>query len=136
VALYRYPGHQRTLSPPILLVMSLVSALRPRPAPRAAIGAPGFDVYMLVRGVPDDEGEQLQTYCDQYIRRLRRASAPAASTRSMCSGIASGVTHAVSSPPVTPRSAAHAQPVGDAIDFTGDGRMTALLRDGRLTHPT
>jgi polyhydroxyalkanoate synthase len=55
--LYRYHSDRRTLSPPLLLVMSLVSKpyvldLRPGNSFIEALVAAGFDVYALDWGVP------------------------------------------------------------------------------------
>ena len=74
VQLFRYRSDSRCFSPPILLVMSLVSKpyvldLRPNNSFIEALLRRGHDVYMLDWGTPDaaDAANSLETYCDELI---------------------------------------------------------------------
>ncbi|MEY4373648.1 MAG: hypothetical protein RL219_2417 [Actinomycetota bacterium] len=74
VCLYRYRSASRVFSPPVLLVMSLVSKpyvldLRPNNSFVEALVRRGHDVYMLDWGTPDasDARNTIETYCDELI---------------------------------------------------------------------
>ena len=74
VQLNHYLSDHPKASPPVLLVMSLVSKgyildLRPGNSFIEVLMAHGFDVYALDWGVPDavDAGNSFETYCDEYL---------------------------------------------------------------------
>lgn len=73
-ALYRYRSDDRSVRPPILLVMSLVSRsyildLQPGNSFVEHLLAEGFDVFLLDWGVPDedDANNSLETYVDELL---------------------------------------------------------------------
>lgn len=74
--LYRYQSDQRSVHPPVLLVMSLVSRayildLQPGNSFVEHLVARGFDVFLLDWGVPDESSADntLETYVDDLIPR-------------------------------------------------------------------
>ena len=76
VQLNHYLSDTPKASPPVLLVMSLVSKgyildLRPGNSFIEALMAHGLDVYALDWGVPDaaDAENSFETYCDEYLPR-------------------------------------------------------------------
>lgn len=80
--LWHYRNDNVTVSPPLLIVFSLVSRsyildLTPGNSFIEKLLAAGFDVYLLDWGIPDerDAGNQLEDYTDDYlpagIRRVR-----------------------------------------------------------------
>lgn len=90
VLLYRYRNDHRSFSPPILLVMSLVSRpyvldLRPNNSFVEALVRRGHDVYMLDWGTPDasDANNSLETYCDELIPFAAAVAMRAARARSI-----------------------------------------------------
>jgi polyhydroxyalkanoate synthase len=80
VRLVRYRSGCRTVSPPVLLVMSLVTKpyifdLRPGNSFVEALLARGLDVYVVDWGVPDavEAHNSFETYCDEYLPRAAAA---------------------------------------------------------------
>jgi polyhydroxyalkanoate synthase len=80
VRLLRYCSDRRTVSPPVLLVMSLVTKpyifdLRPGNSFVEALLDRGLDVYVVDWGVPDAVEAQntFETYCDEYLPRAADA---------------------------------------------------------------
>lgn len=76
VRLNHYLSDNPKASPPVLLVMSLVSKgyildLRPGNSFIEALMARGLDVYALDWGIPDaaDAENSFETYCDEYLPR-------------------------------------------------------------------
>ena len=76
VQLHHYLSDNPKASPPVLLVMSLVSKgyildLRPGNSFIEALMAHGLDVYALDWGIPDaaDAENSFETYCDEYLPR-------------------------------------------------------------------
>jgi polyhydroxyalkanoate synthase len=74
VLLLRYRSSRRAVSPPVLLVMSLVTKpyifdLRPGNSFVEALLARGLDVYVIDWGVPDavESHNTFETYCDEYL---------------------------------------------------------------------
>jgi polyhydroxyalkanoate synthase len=72
--LYRYRSDNRSVRPPVLLVMSLVSRayildLQPGNSFVEHLLDQGFDVFLLDWGVPDEEdaGNTLETYVDHHL---------------------------------------------------------------------
>ncbi len=89
--LYRYRSDRRTLQPPVLLVMSLVSRstildLQPGNSYVEHLLSRGLDVYLLDWGVPDegDADNRLETYVDELL--------PAAVAQVDAAGGGNGVT--------------------------------------------
>jgi polyhydroxyalkanoate synthase len=81
VTLYRYEGGSRERRTPIVLVMSLVTRsyvfdLRPGNSLVEDFLANGYDVFLLDWGEPGaaEAGNDLSTYCDEYIPRATRAA--------------------------------------------------------------
>lgn len=97
-ALWRYRSDSVTISPPVLLMIGLVSRssifdLHEKASLVAALGAAGFDVYVLDWGVADagDAENTLETYLNRYFTRavralLRRSSATELSVVGYCMG--------------------------------------------------
>jgi polyhydroxyalkanoate synthase len=78
--LLRYRSAHRTVAPPVLLVMSLVTKphifdLRPANSFVEALLGRGLDVYVLDWGVPDavEAHNTFETYCDEYLPRAAEA---------------------------------------------------------------
>jgi polyhydroxyalkanoate synthase subunit PhaC len=78
--LFRYASDQRTLRPPVLLVMSLITKpyvfdLRPGSSLVERFIERGFDVFIVDWGVPDvvESTNSLETYCDEYLPLASRA---------------------------------------------------------------
>ena len=76
VRLFRYSSDSRSLRPPILLVMSLITKpyvfdLRPGSSLVEQLIGRGFDVFIVDWGVPDvvESANSLETYCDEYLPR-------------------------------------------------------------------
>lgn len=85
VRMFRYASRQRSLGPPILLVMSLVTKpyvfdLRPGSSLVERFVERGFDVFLIDWGVPDvvESANSLETYCDEYLPIASRAAMVAA----------------------------------------------------------
>jgi len=141
VQLYRYSSEHRTLAPPILLVMSLVSKpyvldLRPGNSFVEALVSRGFDVYMLDWGIPDATEAQnsFETYCDHYIPLACAAAMRASGIDEIhvfgyCLGGVLALIFAAGHPEIPLRTLSL---LAAPIDFAAMGGMTALLRDGRL----
>src|SRR5829696_6727319 len=136
--LFRYRSDHRTVAPPILLVMSLVSKpyvldLRPGNSFVEALVARGFDVFMLDWGTPDaaDAGNSFETYCDEYLpfacaAALRAANATEIHVFGYCFGGVLALIFAASHPELPLRTLSL---MATPIDFTEMGGITTLLRD-------
>ena len=90
VRLFRYASDRRTLGPPILLVMSLITKpyvfdLRPGSSLVECFVQRGFDVFIVDWGVPDvvESANSLETYCDEYLPRASRAAMAAAGAKEL-----------------------------------------------------
>jgi len=115
VQLYRYHSNDRTVRPPILLVMSLVSKpyvldLRPGNSFIEALLARGLDVFLLDWGVPDATESQntFETYCDTYIPFACAASMrPAAKSDVNCRATCATGLDVCQTANITPPKMAH-----------------------------
>jgi len=140
VRLYRYVSDRRTVSPPLLLIMSLVSKpyvldLRPGNSFVQALLDRGFDVYMLDWGTPDaaEAGNTFETYCDEYIpfacaAALRNSQAAEIHIFGYCFGGVLSLIFAAGHPEIPLRSVSL---MATPIDFSVMSGMVQLLRDPR-----
>jgi len=141
VQLFRYHSDHRTVRPPLLLVMSLVSKpyvldLRPGNSFVEALLDRGFDVYMLDWGIPDatEAANTLETYCDEYIpfacaAAMRTSEADEIHVFGYCFGGVLSLIFAAGHPELPLRSLSL---MATPIDFGAMGGVTGLLREGRL----
>jgi polyhydroxyalkanoate synthase subunit PhaC len=141
VQLYRYRSDRRTLAPPILLVMSLVTKpyvfdLRPGNSFVEALVARGFDVYMVDWGVPDaaESDNTLETYCDEYLpfacaAAMRASGADEIHVFGYCFGGVLSLIFAAGHPEMPVRSLSL---MATPVDFREMGAASALVRDERL----
>jgi polyhydroxyalkanoate synthase len=141
VQLYRYHSDRRTLGPPILLVMSLVSKpyvldLRPGNSFIEALVGRGFDVYMLDWGTPDatEAANTFETYCDQYIpfacaAAMRTSDADDIHVFGYCFGGVLSLIFAAGHPEIPLRTLSL---MATPIDFGVMGGMNNVLRDERI----
>ncbi len=140
VQLYRYHSDRRTVRPPLLLIMSLVSKpyvldLLPGNSFVEAFLDRGFDVYMLDWGTPDaaEAGNTFETYCDEYIpfacaAALRTSGADELHIFGYCFGGVLSLVFAAGHPAIPLRSLSL---MATPIDFSVMGGMLDLLRDSR-----
>jgi polyhydroxyalkanoate synthase len=141
VRLYRYSSHGRSLHPPVLLVMSLVTKpyvfdLRPGSSLVERMVARGFDVYLVDWGIPDvvESANTLETYCDEYIPRAARAAMAVAGADEItvfgyCLGGVLSLLSVAGHPELPVRNlAVQATPV----DFSDLSPAVTLMRQGRL----
>jgi polyhydroxyalkanoate synthase len=138
VQLYRYHSDDRTLGPPLLLVMSLVSKpyvldLRPGNSFVEALVRRGFDVYMLDWGIPDaaESGNSFETYCDEYIplacaQAMRTSHADGIHVFGYCFGGVLSLLFAAGHPEIPLRTLSL---MATPIDFSEMGGMTTLIRE-------
>lgn len=141
VRLYRYRGAGPTLSPPVLLVMSLVTKpyvfdLRPGNSFVEALLNRGFDVYAIDWGVPDavESANTYETYCDEYLPLaadavLRSSGADDLTVYGYCLGGVLAALFVAGHPDVPVRNLVT---MATPIDFRPLGAMPKLLREGRL----
>ncbi len=141
VQLNRYHSDRRTIAPPILLVMSLVSKpyvldLRPTNSFVEALTTRGFDVYMLDWGTPDagDAHNTFETYCDEYIPyacavAMRTSGVDDIHVFGYCFGGVLSLIFAAGHPEIPLRTLSL---MATPIDFGEVGGTTRLLRTGRI----
>jgi polyhydroxyalkanoate synthase len=139
--LYRYDSDRRSIRPPVLLVMSLVSRmyvfdLRPGNSFVEALLARGFDVYALDWGVPDvaDAQNSFETYCDQYLPLasdavLEDSGDDELTVYGYCFGGVLSLLFVAGHPELPIRNLAV---MATPIDFEPLGATSRLLREGRL----
>jgi|KBSSwiStaDraftv2_1062776.scaffolds.fasta_scaffold201631_3 polyhydroxyalkanoate synthase len=142
VRLYRYRSDQRRLSPPVLLVMSLVTKpyvfdLRPGNSFVESLLMAGFDVYSLDWGTPDtaDSANTFETYCDEYLPRASAAVLEESGTDELtvygyCLGAVLSLLFVAGHPEVPVRALGL---MATPIDLVPLGPMTSLLGSGRLS---
>ncbi len=137
--LSRYRSDHRTISPPVLIVYSLISRsyifdLEPGNSFVEALLAEGLDVYMLDWSTPDerDADNTLEDYVDHYVpTALRRAADLSGSTQvnviGYCLGGVLGTLYAARDHDQLLRSfVALAVPV----DFSLQGAFSTMLGEG------
>jgi polyhydroxyalkanoate synthase subunit PhaC len=141
VRLYRYRSEQRTASPPVLLVMSLVSKsyifdLRPGSSFVEVLLGKGLDVFLLDWGIPDEQEAKntFETYCDDYLNRAvdvvcDETDADSVTMLGYCLGGVLALLHVAGNPDSPVRNLAC---MATPVDYTKMGPMTALTSDGRL----
>ena len=141
VQLLRYHSDQRTISPPVLLVMSLVTKayifdLRPKNSFVEALLARGFDVYALDWGVPDavESHNSFETYCDEYLPLAAQAVMATSETSELtvygyCFGAVLSLLFVAGHPEIPVRSFGI---MATPVDFAQLGATPHLLREGRL----
>lgn len=141
VRMFRYSSDQRSLSPPILLVMSLVTKpyvfdLRPGSSLVERMTDRGFDVFLLDWGIPDvvESANSLETYCDEYVPRAALAAMTIAGSADInvfgyCLGGVLSLLSVAGHPELPVRNlAVQATPV----DFQDLSPAVTLLQQGRL----
>ena len=140
--LYRYQSDTRTISPPLLLVMSLVTKpyvfdLRPGNSFVEALLARGFDVYSIDWGVPDtaDSENSFETYCDEYlplasVAAMRESGADELTVYGYCFGAVLSLLFLAGHPEIPVRSLGI---MATPVDFSAMGATSALLGSGRIT---
>ncbi len=140
--LYRYHSDRRTLSPPLLLVMSLVTKpyifdLRPQNSFVEALLAAGFDVYAIDWGVPDtaDSENSFETYCDEYLPHasmaaMRESGADEITVYGYCFGAVLSLLFVAGHPELPIRSLGI---MATPVDFSVMGGTSNLLGSGRIT---
>jgi polyhydroxyalkanoate synthase len=141
VRLYRYRSDRRSLSPPILLVMSLVSKpyvldLRPGNSFVEALVARGFDVYMLDWGTPDavEADNTFETYCDELLpyacaATMRSSGVDEVHLFGYCFGGVLSLIFAAGHPEIPLRTLSL---LATPIDFREMGGVNAALADSRV----
>ena len=142
VRLYRYRSDRRALSPPLLLVMSLVTKpyvfdLRPRNSFVEALLAHGFDVYLVDWGIPDttDSENSFETYCDEYLplasqAAMHESDAGELTVYGYCFGAVLSLLFVAGHPEVPVRSLGI---MATPVDFSLMGAISTLLRKGRIS---
>lgn len=137
VKLYRYESDRRSLQPPVLLVMSLISKpyvldLQPGNSFVEDLVAAGLDVYMLDWGVPDaaESGNTLETYCDELLPLASAAVMRKSGTRELhvfgyCFGGLLAMLFAMGNPQVPLRTLSL---LATPVDFSGLDGLSAFLR--------
>src|SRR5919112_670693 len=139
--LWRYRSDAVSLSPPLLIVFSLVSRsyvldLRPGNSFIEHLLSAGFDVF-LIDWAPADErhaDERLEDYADVYLPDAVRHTCQAAGTDSInlfgyCFGGVLALLYAAHHPDAPLRSLAVMAP---PVDFSAMGVWTEMGREGRL----
>jgi polyhydroxyalkanoate synthase len=141
VRLLRYHSDNRTLSPPILLVMSLVTKayvfdLRPGSSFVESLLQRGFDVYVLDWGVPDavEAHNSFETYCDEYLPLAARAVMSTSGTSQLtvygyCFGAVLSLLFLAGHPEIPVRCFGI---MATPVDFSHLGATPHLLREGRI----
>lgn len=139
--LYHYRGGRPTVSPPVLLVMSLVTKpyvfdLRPGNSFVEALLDRGFDVYSIDWGIPDavESANTYESYCDEYLPLaaqavLRSSGADGLTVYGYCLGGVLAALFVAGHPEVPVRNLVM---MATPIDFRPLGVMPKLLREGRL----
>jgi polyhydroxyalkanoate synthase len=139
---YRYRSDHRTISPPILLVMSLVTKpyvfdLRPGNSFVESLLAAGFDVYLTDWGVPDasDSQNSFETYCDEYLPLAAMAVAEDSGAGELtvygyCFGAILAALFVAGNPQVPVRSLGL---MAFPLDFSHMGATSNLLGSGRMS---
>jgi polyhydroxyalkanoate synthase len=142
VRLYRYRSEGRALSPPLLLVMSLVTKpyvfdLRPGNSFVEALLAAGFDVYAIDWGIPDvaDSQNSFETYCDEYLPLASMAvmsdnGADEITVYGYCFGALLSLLFVAGHPELPIRSLGV---MATPVDFSVMGGTSSLLGSGRIT---
>ncbi len=141
VRLYRYDSDHRSLAPPILIVMSLVSKpyivdLRPGNSFVESLLERGLDVYLLDWGIPDaaDADNTLETYCDEYlpyaaVAAMRESARDEIHVLGYCLGGLLSAVFAAGHPEIPLRSLTL---LATPVNFAEMGAMTTMVRDERL----
>jgi polyhydroxyalkanoate synthase len=141
VRLFRYASDRRSLRPPVLLVMSLVTKpyvfdLRPGSSLVERMVERGFDVFLLDWGIPDvvESANTLETYCDEYLPLAARAvmataGSPDLTVFGYCLGGVLSLLFVAGHSELPVRNlAVQATP----IDFRDFSPAVSLLQQGRL----
>lgn len=142
VKLYRYHSDSRTIRPPLLLVMSLVTKpyvldLRPGNSFVEKLVQRGFDVYMLDWGVPDaaDANNTIETYTDELIPMacavaMRTSGAREISVFGYCYGGVLSLVFAAANPQIPLRSLSL---MATPIDFRSVQGPQAMVKAGVMS---
>jgi polyhydroxyalkanoate synthase len=141
VELHHYLSDTPKASPPVLLVMSLVSKgyildLRPGNSFIEALMSHGLDVYALDWGVPDasDSENTFETYCDEYLPRaaqevLAHSGADELIVYGYCFGAVLSLLFVGGHPEIPLRALGI---MATPIDFSLLGATNTLFAQGRI----
>ena len=141
VRLHHYLSDNPKASPPVLLVMSLVSKgyildLRPGNSFIEALMTHGLDVYALDWGVPDaaDAENSFETYCDEYLPRaaeevLDHSGADELIVYGYCFGAVLSMLFLGGHPEVPVRAFGI---MATPVDFRRLGTTNTMFADGRI----
>lgn len=141
IRLNHYLSDNPKRSPPVLLVMSLVSKgyildLRPGNSFIEALMAQGLDVYALDWGVPDtaDAGNSFETYCDEYLplaaqEVLRHSGADDLIVYGYCFGAVLSLLFLGGHPEIPVRAFGM---MATPIDFGLLGNSSSMFASGRI----
>jgi polyhydroxyalkanoate synthase len=139
--LWRYRAGDRSIRPPILLVMSLVSKsyiydLRPGSSFVEFLTGQGFDVFLLDWGIPDEleSKNTLETYADDYLPRaidavVRVSGCDEVTLFGYCFG---GVLSLLYAGGHTDGPIRNLAVMATPIDFQQMGPMSSLIQEGRV----
>ena len=141
VRLLRYRSDRRTVVPPVLLVMSLVTKpcifdLRPGNSFVDALLERGLDVYVLDWGVPDavEAHNTFETYCDEYLPRAAEAALATSAVDELivygyCFGAVLSLLFVAGHEDLPVRAVGI---MATPIDFSYLGATPFFLREGRI----
>jgi polyhydroxyalkanoate synthase subunit PhaC len=139
--LWRYHNSKITRTPPVLIVMSLVSRsyildLRPGNSFVEHLLNAGYDVLLLDWGVPDESDSQntIETYVDDYLPMAVAAACHEAGSDSVtligyCLGGVLAALYVAGQPEAPVRNLVT---VATPVDYTKLGVVAGLVRRGRM----
>ena len=139
--LWRYHNSGITRTPPVFIVMSLISRsyildLRPGNSFVEHLLKAGYDVFLLDWGVPDETDSQntIETYVDDYLPLAVSAACGEAGTDSVtllgyCLGGVLAALYLAGHPDAPVRNLVV---VATPVDYTKLGIIAGLVRQGRL----
>jgi polyhydroxyalkanoate synthase len=139
--LWRYHNSKITRTPPVFIVMSLISRsyildLRPGNSFVEHLLKAGYDVFLLDWGVPDESDSQntIETYVDDYLPLAVAAACKEAGTDSLtllgyCLGGVLAALYVGGHPEAPVRNLVV---VATPVDYTKLGVIAGLVRQGRM----
>jgi polyhydroxyalkanoate synthase len=139
--LWRYHNSKITRTPPVFIVMSLISRsyildLRPGNSFVEHLLKAGYDVFLLDWGVPDEFDSQntIETYVDDYLPLAVAAASKEAGTDSLtilgyCLGGVLAALYVAGHPEAPVRNLVV---VATPVDYTKLGVIAGLVRQGRM----
>jgi len=141
VQLWRYHNPRINKSPPLLLVMSLVTRsfildLRPGNSYVERLCAAGYDIFMLDWGVPDaaESHNTVETYVDEYLALAVDAARQESRSREVtiigyCLGGVLSLLFTAAHPEARVRNLIL---MATPIDYDAMGLIAGLVREGRI----